>query len=86
MRGSPGWYTPALAAAEANNHATNNKSRRRLLAKMAFAYQEAGFEIGDFVAFVIYPLTTTEPPGEWAPGIPLRSAIGWETAARNVLK
>ena len=59
---------------------------RRLLAKMAFAYQEAGFEIGDFVAFVIYPLTTTEPPGEWAPGIPLRSAIGWEPAARNLLK
>ena len=53
---------------------------------MAFAYQEAGFEIGDFVAFVIYPLTTTEPPGEWAPGIPLRSAIGWEPAARNLLK
>jgi hypothetical protein len=43
-------------------------------------------EIGDFVAFVIYPLTTTEPPGEWSPGIPLRSAIGWETAARNLLK
>ncbi len=42
----------AAAATEANSNATNTTGRRRLLAKMAFAYQEAGFEIGDLVALV----------------------------------
>lgn len=42
----------STAAAEVNNNASNTKSRRRLLAKMAFAYQEAGFEIGDLAALV----------------------------------
>ena len=38
------------------------------------------------VALLIYPLTTTEPPGELSLDIQLRNATGWETAARNLLK
>ena len=38
------------------------------------------------IALLIYPLTSTEPPGESSLDLQLRSPAGWETAARNLLK